>query len=449
MGHDDYGFPFDPILEWRTLVHVCQRWRYLIFASPLSLDLQLLCTYRTPVRRILGYWPPLPLIVDYYMDLDADEGKSVIPSYEDDIIAALEHADRVRYVGVSVTSSLLEKMAAVTQEPFPILTHLWLTSKDGDVPVLHETFFGGSVPRLRVARFDGIPFPELPTLLLSATDLVELQLINIPKTGYISPEAMVAGLSVLPRLETLSIGIQSPTSFPERRCRPPPTRVIFPSLSTFTFQGVNKYLENFVAHIDTPLLKHLTIVYFNQLVNFYIPQLYHLITHTESLALPRLKHARVVFGESSVFVSLSEGQVDPESHECHFAFQISCQWFDWQIWHMTQMLYQYSAALSHVENLSIGTYDLHPLWRADKYVEPSEWPGLLCSFGGVKILRVFKQLAGHVALALEDITGEKIAGTLPALHSLYLEGQPEASVAQYIAKRKISGHPVNVLNAHE
>ena len=432
-------------------MHVCQRWRYIIFASPLGLDLQLLCTHGTPVKRNLGYWPPLPLIVDYYTDLDADEGQSVIASYEDDIIAALEHADRVRYVGVSVTSSLLEKMVAVTQEPFPILTHLWLTSKDRDAPVLPETFLGGSAPRLRFAHFEGIPFPAFPTLLLSATDLVELQLINIPKTGHVTPEAMVAGLSVLSRLDTLSIGFQSPTSIPERRCQPPPTRVVFPSLSTFTFQGVNKYLENFVAHIDTPLLKHLTIVYFNQLVDFYIPQLSRFTSRTESLALPRLKHARVGFSESSVFVNLSasEGQVEPESHECHFALQISCEWFDWQIWHMTQVLYQYSAVLLHVEDLSIGTYDLHPLWRADEYVEPSEWPGLLCSFGGVKILRVFKQLARHVALALEEITGEKIAGTLPALHSLYLEGQPEASVAQYIAARKLSGHPVNVLNAHE
>jgi hypothetical protein len=386
-------------------------------------------------------------MVDYYTDWDADEGKCVIPGYEDDIIAALEHADRVRNLRVSVTGSLLREIVPEIQKPFPMLTHLWLTSKDGDVPVFPETFFGASVPRLRVAHFEGIPFPALPTLLLSATDLVELQLINIPKTGYISPEAMVAGLSVLPRLETLSIGFQFPTSFPERRCRPPPTRVIFPSLFTFTFQGVNKYLENFVAHIVTPLLKHLTIVYFNQLFDFYIPQLSHFITHTESLAFPCLKHARVVFGESSVFFNLSEGQAEPESHECHFALQISCQRFDWQIWNMTQVLYQYTAALSHVEDLSIGTYDLHPLWRADKYIEPSKWPGLLCSFGGVKILRVSKQLAGHwhVALALEDITGEKLAETLPALHSLYLEGQPEAYVAQYIAARKISGHPVNVL----
>ncbi|KAN0109365.1 hypothetical protein V8E52_009337 [Russula decolorans] len=38
----------------------------------------------------------------------------------------------------------------------------------------------------------GIPFPGLPKLLLSATHLVQLWLANIPHSGYISPEAMVA-----------------------------------------------------------------------------------------------------------------------------------------------------------------------------------------------------------------------------------------------------------------
>ena len=449
MDHDDYGFHFRPILEWRRLIHVCRRWRYIIFASPLRLDLQLLCTHGTPVRKNLGYWPPIPLIIDYYTDWDADEGTSLVPTYdEDDIMAALEHPDRVRYVGISVTSSLLGKMAAAIREPFLMLTHLWLSLKDGNVPVLPETFFGGSTPLLRVAHFEGIPFPSFPTFLLSAIDLVELQLLNIPDTGYISPEAMVAGLTALARLKILFIGFQSPTSSPNQRCRPPPTRVVFPSLFTFTFRGTMKYLENLLIQFDTPLLKNLTIVYFNQLPPFYIPQLSQFISRTDSLDLSRFKHARVEFGESHVFVNLYEGQEGPQSLECHFALQISCQWLDWQIWHMTHVLCQNPAVLSHVDDLFIDTFDLRPGWRADEYIESSEWLELLCPFSGVKTLRVSKQLAGHVALALEDVTedSQKVAELLPAPHSLFLEGQPEASVKRYLEARKISGHPVNVFN---
>jgi hypothetical protein len=439
MDHDAHGFPFRPVLEWRWLVHVCRRWRYIIFDSPLQLDLQLRCIHGTPVRKNLCCWPSVPLIIDYYTNWDADEGEDF--SHEDDVMAALEHPSRVRYVGISVTSSLLGKIGAVMQEPFPMLTHLWLSSKDGNVPVLPETFLGGSAPRLRVVHLEGIPFPALPTLLSSATDLVELELLNIPKTGYVEPDAMVAGLRALVRLETLSIGFQSPKSFPDPSPQPPLTRVIFPSLSTFTFRGVSEYLEYLVVQIDTPLLKNLTIVYFNQLPPFYVHQLSDFIHRTESLELHRFKHARVEFGESYVSVNLDEGYVEPESLDCHFVLQISCECLDWQILHMTDVLGQCSAALSQVDDVFIDTYDLRRGWRADEYVQPSEWLDLLNPFRGVKILRVSKQLTAHVTLALGDITEEELAEMLPALHSLCLGGKPEASVQQYIGIRKITGYP--------
>ncbi|KAH9971477.1 hypothetical protein BGW80DRAFT_1561498 [Lactifluus volemus] len=70
---------------WPKLVHVCQRWRYIVFASPLRLDLYLFCTNRTPVREMLDIWPPLPIEIDY---------SSIDPQAEDNIIAGLEHHNR-------------------------------------------------------------------------------------------------------------------------------------------------------------------------------------------------------------------------------------------------------------------------------------------------------------------------------------------------------------------
>ncbi|KAH9028410.1 hypothetical protein EDB84DRAFT_1563134 [Lactarius hengduanensis] len=195
---------------------------------------------------------------DYHAYWGADDAssKSLTPGDEDDVIAALEYPDRVRNVGISVTRSLLGKMAAAMQESFPILTHLWLSSDDGNVPVLPKTFLGGSAPRLRVAHLEGIPFPAFPTLLSLATDLVNLQLLNISKTGFVSPDAMVAGLTTLTMLETLSIEFQSPTPLPYRKCPPPSMRVPFPSFVTFNFRGDSEYLEGLVARIDAPLLKN-------------------------------------------------------------------------------------------------------------------------------------------------------------------------------------------------
>ena len=48
---------------WHKLVHVCQRWRYVVFDSPRRLDLRLLCTHRTPVTNMLDIWPALPLVI--------------------------------------------------------------------------------------------------------------------------------------------------------------------------------------------------------------------------------------------------------------------------------------------------------------------------------------------------------------------------------------------------
>src|ERR1700733_14738550 len=79
--------PFGARIDaWITLAHVCRRWRSVVFQSPLRLNLRLFCTLKTRARDILDIWPPLPLVV---CGIDCD------PSRVDNIIAALEHSDRV------------------------------------------------------------------------------------------------------------------------------------------------------------------------------------------------------------------------------------------------------------------------------------------------------------------------------------------------------------------
>ena len=36
---------------WQALVHVCQKWRNVVFQSPLRLHLRILCSTETPVRE--------------------------------------------------------------------------------------------------------------------------------------------------------------------------------------------------------------------------------------------------------------------------------------------------------------------------------------------------------------------------------------------------------------
>ena len=74
------------------------------------------------------------------------------------------------------------------RQQFPALIHLALSleSNFGRVlgPPLPDGFLGGSAPRLQTFKLEKIPFPALPKLLLSATDLVFLELWNVPYSGY-------------------------------------------------------------------------------------------------------------------------------------------------------------------------------------------------------------------------------------------------------------------------
>ena len=56
-GHDYDG--------WQTLVHVCRRWRCIVFASPRRLDFKLYCTReRLANSEMLAIWLALPIIID-------------------------------------------------------------------------------------------------------------------------------------------------------------------------------------------------------------------------------------------------------------------------------------------------------------------------------------------------------------------------------------------------
>jgi hypothetical protein len=108
---------------WHTLVHVCRRWRNVVFASPRRLNLRLLCRRDRPVRAMLDIWPALPIVIE-------DIWIGMWEVGLDNIIAALEHPDRVCSISFyNFPSSVGEALAAAMQVPFPELTHLVLWSK--------------------------------------------------------------------------------------------------------------------------------------------------------------------------------------------------------------------------------------------------------------------------------------------------------------------------------
>ncbi|KAN0128319.1 hypothetical protein V8E53_013903 [Lactarius tabidus] len=431
----------EAVWDWHILVHVCQRWRQIIFASPLRLNLRILCTHGYPVRKHLDIWPTFPLNIEYlhFMTIGGID--------EDNIICALHHPDRVSAVSLSLAGPQLAKIAMVMQEPFPAMTYLFLeTDISNDVPVLPCEFLGRSAPSLRRIGLAGVPFPTLPALLLTTSDLVTLRLLNIPQTGYISPEAMVAALATLIRLEYLAIGFQSPASRPDQIHLPPVTRTVLPALTYFAFHGVREYLEGFVARIDAPLLNWISIYYFNQLVDFEVPQLWQFIDHSEDLKRPmhflvEFQHENVSFG--------ARPTVDNPKYKafgvfpCNIHINILCEGKDWQVLHIAQALDQKSAILFEMLHLAIDSDEIGP---EQDDIDDIEWMQLLRPFSSIQTLFVSREFAWHISRALDDIPGVMATEFLPALDMLCLEDCPASSAHKFIVARWESSRPVTTVN---
>jgi hypothetical protein len=209
---------------------------------------------------MLDIWPPLPIVIK----VNSHELQGV-----QNVIAALKHSDRVCRITFStpsdVTRSEMVNILEAMQQPFPALARLHLWSQDVPAPVAPTSFSGGSAPRLEALSLDGIPFPELRKLLLSTTHLVCLDLLRIT----ISLEAMVTGLSVLTRLESLVITFGFSRSVPDPN-GPRPIRVLLPALTEFQFKGYRDHLEKLVARIDAPLLEKLRINFSQNLLSAFL-----------------------------------------------------------------------------------------------------------------------------------------------------------------------------------
>ena len=428
------------IESWQSLVHVCRRWRGLVFGSPRRLNLQLFFIPGTSARKTLDVWPVLPLIIQ------GDISETSV----DNVIAELEHSDRICQFNLDCrTTSQIEKLWTAMQVPFPELVVLHLSVEDLSIgPVLLDSFLGGSTPRLRFLSLVAVPFPALPRLLLSATHLIKLHLHNIPHSGYISPEAMASCLSTLTNLERLHFQFESPQSCPDRENRrsPPPNRSILPALTGFWFKGANEYLEDLVSCIDSPRLYRLSTTFFND-IDFDTPELNRFISRTTTLGT--FNEARLIFDSHEALVRLCQFQSVRSDHGM-VQVKILCQVSDWQLSSLAQICTLSLPLFSTIEDLYIYEY-LHslPNWKDD--IENAEWLDLLLPFRAVKNLYLSKQLSPRIARVLKELSAGRTTEVLPALQNVLLEGflpgpleLVQEGIRQFISARRLSNHPVAI-----
>ncbi|KAH8982465.1 hypothetical protein EDB86DRAFT_335091 [Lactarius hatsudake] len=235
----------------------------------------------------------------------------------------------------------------------------WSADFGATVPIISQGFLSEST-RLQKITLGSISFPTLPNLLLSCGDLINLQLMEIPKSGYISPEGMVAGLSNLSRLKTLEIGFSSPRSCSGRRLPPPSTRSTISTLTEFTFRGSSEYLEDLVARMDTPSLHEFDISLFHQPI-FDVPQLSQFICRTEGLGSP--DNATLFSNEIAVSLKLWQATGSPIVGS--FSLNILYPDLDWQISSVAQICLQSLPLLSGIKRLSIDSTDEQAGWQGD------------------------------------------------------------------------------------
>jgi hypothetical protein len=352
-------------------------------------------------------------------------GSHVGPSDEDNVIAALEHPDRVCRVNLSVTGSQLGKMSVVIQEPFPLLTRLSISSKSGNELILPSGLLGGFAPCLQELDLRGIAIPSLPTLLLSTSNLVELNLCNIPRTGYISPDTLVAHVAALPRLKILDIGF---ISYSDRIPLRSIIRSVLPSLQSLLFTGDSQYLEYFVARIDTPQLDSIVIYYWDQDIEFALPQLSSFINRSGRLKQTLSGLCQITIDIDNVVDFHVDGlpldETEQWDRQTGISLCILCEGVDGQISHLTDILGSISAILSDVFHLTIDSmfFISESKWTSEaEDLDDVVWLLLLRRFSSVQTLFVSDTMAGLISQALEYVDEEMITEVLPALELFCVE----------------------------
>ena len=433
---------------WQTLVHVCGRWRCIVFASPRRLDLKLY--YPVHIRRsvkskTLDIWPVLPIVIHAVYMRSKEDVANVIP--------ALRQHSRVCKLEICFFRdreySLLKEFAEM-DEPFPALTSLNLFSvepKSQSVPVLPDSFLGGSAPRLRTLRLSGIPYPSIGKLLSSTTNLVRLTLWRIPHSGYIAPETVVPCLSSLARLESLTLEFQYPRSRVHRASRHPPplTRVVIPNLVYLFFRGDIEYSEDILSQIETPMLNESHFCFFNRLV-FDTPLLGHFIRRTEIFMTTH--RARIEFSSRDVEVTLLGQNERVNNDRKTLLLRIHCKPLDWQLSAVAQVLNSSFSSLPTLESLDITA----PRRSQQGEIEVIQWLDFLHPFTFVnEITLETKDSVRHIAPALQELAGERAIEVLPSLQNILLRtyrrqpsGPAKEAIEQFIAARQLYGHPVTV-----
>jgi hypothetical protein len=255
---------------------------------------------------------------------------------------------------------------------------------------------------------------------------------------------MATCLPTLTRLRSLSISIGfEPRVLTSRDPPPSSSTIILPALTNIELDGPYGCLEDLVARIEAPLLNSGDLRSCDE-PTYVTPRLFNFIHRTEMFKFPDLisvylRHKGAFFDLRSS-VDSTEFSLSFPFHESHTPVEL-----------LERLVTQCLGLFSRVERLDISGYDLYFGWWWQNL--SASWLGFLRPFTAVQTLRlVGHDLMPHLARMLGNLTEERVAEVLPALHTTLLWGSPRDKKASekallfkpFIVAREHSEHPVVV-----
>jgi hypothetical protein len=332
------------------------------------------------------------------------------------------------------------------KRPFPALTHLWVRQLNRPIEnAISHPFLGGSAPSLRELHLDRISFLELPNLLLSCANLVRLSYVNISPSGYISPQAMATGLSVLTQLESLSLKFLTAQPFLDREIQIPPSHMptLLPSLTYLRFRGAPDYMEYLAAQIYGQLLEIMHITFFREEV-LEISEFAKFVHRADKLS--SVDRGEVTFKSDHISFKLSQNlsEIDPKTFILN---AVSTRW-NFRPSYLVQFWASWLPIPSPFESLHIF-WPVRYVWEGVILDEDTPWLELIRPFDTVKRLHLSRTAAPHVAQFLRRLPPEKVMEVLPALESVFISdfghfGPMNEVMTEFAHARELSGHPVSI-----
>ncbi|KAI0246572.1 hypothetical protein BJV78DRAFT_1286280 [Lactifluus subvellereus] len=332
----------------------------------------------------------------------------------------MQYPDRLRIIDIAGKG--MDEIFTAMNRAFPALEMLRV-----DAERTNAFLQVSDAPNLRVLSLRGVYLSPLSRLLLSATNLVDLELCHLKQTDYLSPATLLLHLQFMPCLRRVKLGFRDITyhSTPRNFIQRPissKNAIALSKLVSFQYRGDTAYLEGLVSRLAPPPLEDIRIelLYGS---SFAIPGLVRFIR--AALAGTSSAVVAAFFGEDSSHFLIgerSDDDSDPIDQWTPFGFNVSFRDVDERVDFMARIWGALAETIAPVEELDLACHSASiRSYRVSENRIP--WRTLLEHFFNVKKLDLDFNSALELAHFLCAGDGEPASDVLPALEEIELYTQ--------------------------